>query len=512
MTEHPRAKARTLILALVALTLLLNSALAQSDNRTAVIALTGDASFLDPHKEINTLSVIVANHFFDALTNRDPVTMETVPGLAESWEIVDPTTYVFHLRQGVKFHDGVELTARDVKFSFDRILDPEFSNRVRTYATAIESVEILDDYTVQLNLNAPYAPMLNRMASFYVVPQHYVEEVGDEEFNRRPMGSGPYRFVEWARDDHITLVANEEYWAGAPAVKRVEFRSIPEGSTRIAALLSGEVHFADAISSDDLPVIERANCCDVAVVDSNTVYYWTINSSNAPFDDVRVRQALTHAINWDDILGLFGGYASRVTFPSVPTVFGHAEIAQHLEGRLFDYDPERARELLAEAGYADGFDVNIMVPAGRYPNGEDVAQATASQLEELGLNVSIEVLEWGVFYGELYTAGLQRDLALGSTANPLFDPDHIMATNFDPKRSSFYYNHEDLTALIDQGVLETDPAARIEIYKQAMEHLVEQAPFIWGYQVQRLYGLNNDLVWSPRVDGRIFLDEARWAD
>lgn len=503
---------RTCLTALLTIGVFVGSAHAQSDNRTAVVALTGDASFLDPHKEINTLSVIVANHFFDALIDRDPATMEPVPALAESWDIIDPTTYVFHLREGVLFHDGVELTASDVKFSFDRILNPEFSNRVVTYATAIDSVEIIDDYTVQLNLNSPYAPMLNRMASFYIVPQHYVEDVGDEEFNRNPMGSGPYRFVEWERDDHISLVSNEDYWGGAPDVKSVLFRSIPEASTRIAALLSGEVHLADTVSADNAPVIERSNCCDIAVVDSNTVYYLTINSSNEPFDDVRVRQALSHAIDWDSILGLFDGYASRVAFPSLPTVFGHAKIAEHLEGRTLDYDPERARELLAEAGHADGFNVNIMVPSGRYPSGEDVVQVVASQLEEVGLTTTIEVLEWGVFYGELYTAGLQRDLAMGGTANPLFDPDHIMATNFDPKRSSFYYNHEDLTDLIDQGIAETDPDARIEIYKQVMEHLVEQAPYIWGYQVQRIYGLSNDLVWNPRVDGRIFLDEAHWAE
>lgn len=510
--RHPRPALVKTLLFLAMFALLANAAVAQNDTRTAVIGLTADASFLDPHREINTTSVIVANHFFDALTNRDPRTMDTVPALAESWDIVDSTTYVFNIRQGVRFHDGTPLTAHDVKYSLDRILDPNFSNRVVTYATAIDNVELIDDYTVQINLKEAYAPFLNRMTSFYIVPQHYVEAVGNEEFNRSPMGSGPYKFVEWARDDHITAVANEDYWAGAPDVKRVVFRAIPEASTRIAALLSGEVHLADNVSADDVSVIERANCCGITLADNNTVYYLTINSSNEPFDDIRIRRALTHAINWDEILGLFDGYASRITFPSVPAVFGHAEISEYLEDKLLYYDPERARELLTEAGYASGLTVNLMVPAGRYPGGEDVIQAVASQFEEVGITPTIQVLEWGVFYGELYTAGLQRDISMNGTANPLFDPDHIMATNFDPKRSAFYYWHDDLTALIDQGIAETDPAARIEIYKLVMEHLIDQAPFIWGFQIQRIYGLSNSLEWTPRTDGRIFVDEARWAN
>lgn len=511
---HRAAKRKTLqTLAILSLSTLIlsNAALAQSDTRTAVVATTGDASYLDPHKEINTTSVIIADHFFDALVERDPVTMATIPSLAESWNIVDPTTYVFHLRHGVRFHDGVELTASDVKYSFDRILDPDFSNRVRTYATSIESVSAIDDYTVEIKLKSAYAPILNRMASFYIVPQHYVESIGDEEFNRRPMGSGPYKFVEWVRDDHISMVANEDYWRGAPNIKSVIFRAIPDGSTRMAALLSGEAQLADTITADDVPAVERATCCYVGLSDSNTVYYLNINSSNPPFNDVRVRQALSLAIDWDDILGLFGGYASRVPFPSLPTDFGYAGIAEQLQDRAYNYDPNRARELLAEAGLADGFHVKLMAPAGRYPNGENVVQAIASQFEDIGLTADIEILEWGVFYGELYTAGLQRDLALNGTSNPLFDPDHWMATNFDPRRSAFYFHSDELTAMIDEGMLETDPAKRVDIYARAFGYLLDEAPYIWGYQVQRVYGLSNEIVWAPRVDGRIFMDEASWA-
>lgn len=512
MLNHRKSLRWTAIIAALLLQAVIGTALAQPDDRVATVSMSGDPSFLDPHREINALSVIISNHFFDALLDRDPVTMEPIPALAESWEILDPETYRFTIRQGVTFHDGVELTVEDVKYSFDRILDPDFSNRVSNYASAIESVEIVDDHTVQLNLNAPYAPMINRMASFYIVPKHYVEEVGNDVFNRKPIGTGPYEFVEWVGDDHLTMVANEAYWRGAPEVKTVIFRPIPEDSTRLAALLTGEIDLADQITADDASIIQRNNCCDLLAADSNGIYYFTINSSNPPFDDVRVRQALSYAINWDEILGLYGDYAVRVTFPSIPTSFGHAELADYLADKTYEYNPERARELLAEAGLADGFNVNLMAPAGRYPNGEEVVQAAASQLEDIGLTTTIEILEWGVFYGELYPAGLQRDLTIGSTNNPLFDPDHYMATNFDPKRTAFYYSNDELTELIDQGVNETDPEARIKVYQLAMEHLLEQAPYIWGFQVQKLYGTSSRLEWAPRVDGRIFMDEASWAD
>lgn len=186
--------------------------------REVVLGFTSDPPAVDPHVSATTMAIETVDCMFNPLVQKDRH-LSIVPDLAESWEIVDPKTYVFKLRKGVRFHNGEEFTASDVEFTFERMLT---SKGMKRYVEQfVESVEVIDDYTVQLNLKIAYAPFLKRVPTFYIVPEDYIKAVGDEEFARHPIGTGPYKFVEWVHDDHLTLEANEDYWEGPPEIKRI---------------------------------------------------------------------------------------------------------------------------------------------------------------------------------------------------------------------------------------------------------------------------------------------------
>ena len=474
--------------------------------REVDIAIVSDPESLDPHIGSSSGAASIINHMFDKLVERSPVDMAPVPDLAKSWDIVDDTTYVFHLHEGVSFHNGEPLTASDVVFSFERLLLPEFNNIGKYSEPLIESVEALDDYMVQFNLRAPYAPFLNRMPTFYIVPEDYITEVGSEEFARQPIGSGPFRFVEWVRDDHLSFEANEDYWRGAPQADSVTFRPIPEPSTRIAALLSGEVDIIEQVNFTDIPLIERSDGVRVEAVQDNRIYFYAINSSEPPFDDVRVRRALTHAIDWDTVLSIYDGYASRVAVPATPNDFGYSSYIDDISHLIPGYDPELARELLAEAGYPDGFATTIETPLNRYPKDAELAQAVAAQLSEVGIDASVEASEWGIYYGEVWPGNI-KGIGFFSMGNPLFDPDQIFTIHFDPEGSSRYYNDPALTELGNRGRITVDGDERAAIYGEFMTHVLTEVPYLFTHGVQQVYGVREGMNWTPRADNRIFADE-----
>lgn len=482
---------------------------AASSQREVVVAFAGPVTYVDPHMSADTMAVQAANCMFDPLVTRAASDMSIVPALAESWDILDPLTYVFHLRQGVRFHNGEELTSSDVKFTFERMVNfPQMAKHIKN----VESVEALDDYTVQIRLLTPYAPWLVRMPTFYIVPEDYVKEVGDEEFARSPIGTGPYRFVEWVHDDYLKLEANEDYWGGAPEVKRTTFKVIPEASTRVAALLVGEVDAIEVVPPEEVPRLEADENVRVLPADDFRFYFFAMNQK-PPFDDVRVRQAVSYAIDWDTILQLFGGYAHRTPLPALPGDFGYAEYADELMQYTYAYDPDKARQLLAEAGYPDGFETVIEGPNSTYPNGVEVCQAVAAQLTEVGIKAEVKVYEYLVYFNETYQAQKLQGIGIYNMGNPIFDPDHLMGIHFDPDRSTqLYFQMPELTELIHKGTVTVDKTERVEIYREAMKLILEQAPFVWGYGVQQIYAVRSDIEWTPRTDVKIYPQEMSLID
>lgn len=469
--------------------------------RDVVVAFAGPVTFVDPHLGADTMAVNTANCLFDPLVNRDARDMSIAPGLAESWEIPDSLTYIFHLRKGVRFHNGEEFTSSDVKFTFDRMVNfPQMAKHIKNVA----SVEAPDNYTVIIRLKTPYAPWMVRMPTFYIVPEDYLKATGDEAFNSEPIGTGPYKFVEWVHDDHLTMEANEDYWGGAPEVKRAIFKVIPEASTRVAALLAGEVDAIEVVPPEDVDMLQADPSVRVLPADDFRFYFFAMNQQ-PPFDDVRVRQAVSYAIDWDTILLLFNGYAHRTPLPALPGDFGYADYADDLMQYAYNYDPDKARQLLAEAGYPDGFETVIEGPNSTYPNSVEVLQAVAAQLAEVGIKAEVKVYEYLVYFNDTYQAHKLQGIGIYNMGNPIFDPDHLMGIHFDPDRSTqMYYQNPELTEFIHKGTTTVDRTERIAIYREAMQLLLEQAPFIWGYGVQQIYAVRSDIQWTPRTDVKIY--------
>jgi peptide/nickel transport system substrate-binding protein len=314
---------------------------------------------LDPamHRHRETETVI--RNMFDGLVTRTHGS-DVVPELAESWEQESETEFVFRLRPGVTFHDGTPMTAADVVFTFERVITEGAiggsSSPRAGLLGPLERVERIDDLTVRFVLGAPFPPFLQALVQFQIVPKDYVEEVGDAAFAEAPIGTGPFRFVRGALDNEIVMDRYDDYYGGAPdltpvgpaPVQRAVFRMMPEPSSRVAALLSGEVHIIQAVPVDLLARLEADDRVQVATAEGTRSYQIEFNTTRAPFDDARVRRAVNLAIDWDSILaGVYQGYGEQLATSFLPSGFGYdPDLAP------YPYDPEQAKELLRDAGYS----------------------------------------------------------------------------------------------------------------------------------------------------------------
>ena len=358
------------------------------------VGLSLDVESMDPFFVNQAAGWSVVHALFDHLVERD-FDSNLVPGLALSWTIVESQTLEFKLRQGVTFHNGEPFNAESVKFSVDRMLGEEEAPNQSKFKS-IDSVEIVDDYTVRFHLNRPDGTLLDSLTSrLAMLPPRYFEEVGAEGFAEAPVGTGPFTFVEWMPDDRITLAANENYWKGSykgmPMVDTVVFRPIPEVATRAAELEAGGIDIMQDVLPDQMDDLEGAGLTVIADEAYQLQYVFTIaDDETLPTYDVKVRQALNYAVDVDAIIeSLLSGLGSRIASPIGPGYLGYDPSVEP-----YPYDPEKARELLAEAGYADGFETTLDTTTAGHT---DVIDAVAGYLSEIGVDVTIQEYELGQF-------------------------------------------------------------------------------------------------------------------
>jgi peptide/nickel transport system substrate-binding protein len=358
------------------------------------IGLSLDVESMDPFFVNQAAGWSVVHALFDHLVERD-FEGNIVPGLALDYTIVETTTLEFALREDVNFHNGEPFTAESVKFSVERMLAEEEAPNQGKF-TSIDAVEVVDDYTVRFILNRPDGTLFDSLTSrLAMLPPQYFEEVGAEGFAAAPVGTGPFSFVEWMPDDHITLVANENYWDGSykgkPMVDTVTFRPIPEAATRAAELEAGGVDLIQDVTPDQMDDLDEASLVVVADEAFQLQYvFFTTDDEAAPTYDVKVRQALNYAVDVDAIIeNLLAGLGSRIASPIGPGYLGYdPDVAP------YPYDPEMAKTLLAEAGYEDGFETTLdSTTAGH----TDVIDAVAGYLSEVGVTVEIQEYELGQF-------------------------------------------------------------------------------------------------------------------
>lgn len=430
-----------------------------------------------------------------------------VPALAESWEVSDDgSEYTFTLRQGVTFHNGEPFNADSVVFSWERGSGPDMQWSDRwTRATAVEKI---DDYTVKITTDGPDPLFLRVVASNWaMVPPVHTAEVGDAAFGTAPVGTGPFKFVEWVDGDRIVYEANPDYWQeGVPRAQRIVFRSIPESSTRVAAIQTGEVHIVGRLSAEEAASLEGVEGVEVVTYPVDRVYYIAFNNLTSgvgePTEDPLVRQAMNHAVDRQAIVdALFNGNAQLLT-----GFVTSANLGYDTSLEPYAYDPERAMELLAEAGYEDGFSMGFACPIGAYTNFEQVCEAIQGYLSDVGIETELELMESAAYW----------DLEAEKQLPPLFGDSWSETSGEALPRligalggmdSSFSsWSDPEIDRLMDEISVTVDDATRADLYVELQQYMYENPPFIYLYQPQTFEAIRDNVQnYRPRAAEDYFL-------
>ena len=471
-----------------------------SGGGTLIFARGADSSSLDPGSTADGEASRVTVQVFETLTRFAEDSFEIEPGLAESWDVSeDGLSYTFHLRKGVEFHDGTPFDADAVIFNFERWSDPEhpyhfaeegfiYSSYVNQFgglkddeSHVIEEINKIDEHTVEFVLKRPVPAFLQNMAmSYFGLASPKSLETYGTDIVEHPVGTGPFVFEEWVRDDAITLVKNENYWQdGYPLVDRVIFQVIPDNAARLTALQSGEVDIADGLNPDDLERVEGDPNVELLQRDANNIGYLGFNMEKEPFNDPLVRKAMNYAVNKENLIAtVYNDLAEPAKNPLPPSYLGYND-----DIAPYEYDPEKARDLLAEAGYADGFTFDLWtmpVPRPYMPDPNRAAEALQTDFAEIGLTANIVTMEWATYLDEL-TQGNQEVYMIGwSGVNG--DPDYflnnLLAEHSIPDPNYSRYRNAELTELLLDAQSVLDEKERAAMYARAQEIVHEDAAMI----------------------------------
>ncbi len=471
--------------------------------RSLIVALPAGPAGLNPLLQTGLVEASVHTNVFDSLVFLD-ADGALQPSLAESWQVVDDRTWEFRLRPGVAFHNGETFDASAVRFTVETMLDPASGSVVRLQLGTIERVETPEPLVARIVTREPFAPLLAELTGLAMLPPGHTATVGMDGLNQQPVGTGPFRFVEWLRDQRIVLQASPEHWRGAPAVERVELRPIPEAATRLAALRSGQVDLATNVSADQAATVLREGLQLLARPGIQTLYL-RLHAHRPPLDDVRVRRALAHAVDVDTIIAtIYGGHAQRVSAPFPTNVFGYDASAPPVS-----YDPGLARALLAEAGLDRGMELTLESPQGRYPGDDQLPLAVAGYFRDVGVRTNLRTVEWAAYLQKV-TAGNGEDVFLLAGTNRTFDP-HFTMTRLYGNASSFgrvYYGNPAVDPLAAEAAATLDREQRAALYGQLLRILRDDVPAIWLAQLDDLYGARPGVHWQPRADSLLWLHGA----
>lgn len=472
---------------------------------SVTIGMTQDITYPDPAVSValNDLSTLWIN-VYDTLIMRD-ADGALGPWLAESWETPSPTEWVFALRSDVRFHNGEPLDAEAVKFTYERYLEPD-KPRYGAIASIVDHAEVIDAMTVKLVTKEPNGLFLELLWEMPILPPGYIQEVGDDGFQANPVGSGAYKFVEWSTGDRLELERNPDYWNGAPTIERATFRYMPEVSTRLAALRAGEIDISMQLPPDSIADIEADDELRVSTADSPRMIYFVFFpesplGSGEPLGELRVRKAINHAVNVDSIVeNILAGQATRVAVLYAPQTFGFDSSIPALE-----YDPELARSLLAEAGYPDGFTLDLDVPTGGNPiKPVEVGQAVAADLEAVGISVRMRNVDAATYT----TMRNERNVAPMFMWNWIgFDGDYVLWGNLHSESQWFYMAgwDDEIDALIETERTSVDQDERAQIFQELQARLALDVPHLPLYQQRDIFGVNERIKWDAVTGGYVIL-------
>ncbi|MCB0046562.1 MAG: hypothetical protein KDD92_14150 [Caldilineaceae bacterium] len=461
---------------------------------------------LDPSVDINKTSINVQHTMMDPLVYHTPEN-ETIPWLATGWEPVEPTRWRISLRDDVLFHNGEPFNADSVIYSINTYNNSAGEGSV--FFQYVEAMEKVDDYTVDIITAEPNPIVPETLAFLYALPPEYHAEVGSDGFSQAPVGTGPFTFSEWDQGVKIVVNANQEYWNGAPAIDQVVFKPAPEASTRVAMLETGDADIIANVPPELTARVDGAEGSSVAEVPSLRMVFVEFNPFEPPFDDVRVRQAFNYAVDKDALIDIIlDGHATRMKGVIIPGWLGYDADAL----TDYAYNPDKARELLAEAGYADGLEVDFWFPIGRYLKDKEVAEAIAGQLQDVGVTLNMNGSDIGTLVERIHTQELSG-MHFFSMAPLIMDPDYLFRTHFYSEGLNQYGWTERTDADIEQAISTVDRSEREQIYRDLDAYLTnEQVPWIYLYLQNLIYGVNDNLDWQPRPDEIIDLRNATFVE
>ncbi len=517
VTFRPLRRLLVLLVLLLAALALPTQAFAQTVPGSEITIALGELpTSLDPPRDWAIASTWVHMNMFDCLVWRDRDTMEFVPFLATSWENVDDRTWRMQLREGVTFHNGEPFDADAVVWTYERIYTASRDQFITfNQWTFIDEINVLGPYEVEFVTVDPDPAFLSRMAGTGCgiqapVAGRAMAESGDYT----PIGTGPYTFVSYAIDDNLVMEANQDWYFGAPQIERITWRSVPEASTRVASLLTGA---ADLIAGAPFQDWQRINANDGTSVNeyvTTRVMMLAMRSGaneqfpefTGPTEDVRIRQAIRYAIDRETIIDVIDGLGVPTLSRMTPPTLGWSPEFYDTFG---DYDPERAVELLAEAGY-DGEELTFHTSA-TWINQRELAEVITAMLQAVGLNVNLQIMDTTTFREQIYFPYRNQELYLDALGNSFFDPWIVVLSERSDRRERSGWSGpvaDEVDRLIRAAAVNMDPEEREAQYQEIQRLTYEQAVSIPLYQMVDAVGINDALNWSPPQDGFFWMATA----
>jgi peptide/nickel transport system substrate-binding protein len=497
-------------LAVVVLIVLVLPVTAAAQAGRVVIAQGVDPTTLDMMNQQEQPASNVGAQMFESLLERDQ-NLKLYPALAaEMPRLVAPTTWEFKLRKGVKFHNGEEFNADSVKFSLERLVNPANKLRGSSSFAPIDRVEIVDPYTVKIHTKKPWPVFLShialRQAAMYPPKEHAGKDTA--AISRNPIGTGPYKFVRWAKDEEIVMEAFPGYWGGPAKVKTVVFKPIPDDAVRVAALQNGEIDVAVNIPPHLAGIIEKHPKVFLSTAPSIRtiqlmIYTHQMDKEHKPTGpypgptaDKRVRQAIAHAVDADEIIkSVMDGKAVRVATMLPSLHFGYDPSLKPIK-----QDLARTKKLLADAGHPNGIEITLHGPQGRYVRDKEVAEAVAGQLTKAGIKTTLRTHEFVSYLNNMVYVHKAGPVWLIGWGHPTMDAEAIYVPLFKSPNIFVNWHSEDFTGMVEAAQSEMDPKKRLALYHRINKFWIEETPAVPLYQQIDLYGANRRLAWKARSD------------
>jgi len=448
------------------------------------VGFSAEPLTLDPHDADDAVSNQANLLIYDKLVtfNEDS---EIVPELAEDWKLAeDSKSLTMQLREDVTFQDGEPFNAEAVKKNFERVLDKDRGfSRTSLFADFIEDVVVDDEYQITFEFHTPFSAALNTLAhgAGGIISPKSIDEEDKKPISENPVGVGPYELDDWTPGTEISFTPNEDYWDGAPELDSISINTIPENSSRSIALENGEIDVAYPIGIEDFERMEEDEDITFSLTPAYRTLSFAINVNKEPFKDEKVRQAINYAVDKDSLSEeILKGAAKPLKAPIGSPLGGYSEVGE------YEYDPEKAKELLDEAGIEEGSKINLWTPDARYLMDSTVTESVQAYLQDIGFDVNFEQFEWSTYSDLLDDPGEDFDIMVTSWGASTGDVDWGLRPLFSTEGSNNYneYSNSEVDELLTNGLEEADEEKRIDIYNDAMQIIFDEAPQLFGIEYQ----------------------------